>query len=85
MSSNKGKYFSFFVVVHIFITYFINKGFYGPNQPLSMFAGQDTIAHASVNLFDLSYDMVSQLTFESVKIKFHYLFFFLFLNNFLFL
>jgi hypothetical protein len=50
-----------------------------------MFAGQDTIAHASVNLFDLSYDMVSQLTFESVKIKFHYLFFFLFLNNFLFL
>ena len=49
-----------------------------------MFAGQDTIAHASVNLFDLSYDMVSQLIFESVKIKLYYLFFFI-LNNFLFL
>jgi hypothetical protein len=74
----------FFIFCSYFITYFINKGFYGPNQPLSFFAGQDTIAHASVNLFDLSYDMVSQLTFESVKIKFYYLFFFI-LNNFLFL
>lgn len=66
LCEHKGSlYYNFLVNLYFYFNFFY-QAFYGPGQPFNFFAGKDISVRASVNLFDLSQDLSSQLTFESV-------------------